>query len=290
MIKTHSGMMYCEWQGQLVSLDKVNGFVSVHALKKKAENRWELTTVKCISTNFSCHSLHTVLDSNQGSHKPFLLVSHSGTKTYELFESNFTSNKLISRFKFDYLLQKCSGLVVLDGPTLMRCDGSTLHITTIAQSETHSSTTVDIQHLFSEKHEAIERFWAFEWNTGTSVDDSVLVMVQLAEVSEKHSTRTTMLASHLHWACFTVNIRKGRPVSVLTDCVPYEYGCIATCIACYKSIRVSAVTGDFVASVQFFVGTSFKQIVVFEHGVLMYCVPLEIVPHQIAILDVSDHV
>ena len=278
--------MYRQWQGQLVTLDKVNGLVSVHALRKKAENQWELIVVKSISThaNFNCHSLHVVLDSNQGSHKPFLLVSHSGTKTNELFECNFKSSKLISRFKFD---QKCSCLVVLDGPTLLRCEGSALHITTIAQSETHSSITVDVQHLFSKKGVAIERFWAFEWNTGTSVDDSLLVMVQLTEVGEKRSTHTTIPGGRLYWACFTVNVREGRPVPLLSDYVPYEYGCISTCITCSKSVTVDSVTGDFVSMSQFFVGTSFKQVVVFEHGMLMYCVPLEILPHQIAMLGVS---
>lgn len=279
-------MTYCEWQGQLVSIDEAKGLLSLISLRKKAEHDgWALATLKSISFthHLNCHSLSVILNNSNGLYTPFIMANHTGTCKYELFECNFSNAQLMSRFRYDCLSQDSSSTLIMDGPRVLRCQGSTLIITAATPSGACSPVTYDVQTLFHKKNAVIDRFWAFEWSS-TGVDDALLVMARLTSAAAE----TTKPHSNLHWTCFVVNVReKSEPVPVL-EYVPREYGCIATCINCSNFVTVSALSGSFVSQPRFYVGTSFKQVVVFEQGVLVHCVPLEtIIPYQIVVMEVS---
>ena len=256
--------MNCVWNGQLVCVKDCT--LLLQALREE-DHQWSLSpAADPLTLASNCLSMASVFDCIQGQASPFLLTNQHGSHHYQLFQYNTTDNTLATKCSFDWDHELLS-LAVLDGPLLMLASTSTL---TLVDCNTGSQQyNIDIAELLKYPV-TIFQAWAFAW-----YEDSVLVMLQLRKGG-----------GAAHWS--SVVLQQDGGVSESQEFVPCEYGSMATCIECSQCVSVSRITGDFEVCKRFYVGTSYKQVVVFgEDGALLYCVTLNTAPTKIVILEVS---
>ena len=234
-------------------------------------DQWELSLVASISLPSQTpviHSIASVLDSTVGLFTTFLLTSYSGATNYELFECSFADKKLTTRYTFDWPQEKAS-FQLLNGPNLVVV-GESCKVTILNCGDSKQAPlSVDLASLFK-REISIERCWAFDWE-----DECILLMARLKSDNEKS-----------YWANLTVDKQCGR-VTQSIEHVPFEYGCIATCIDTHEFVSMSRVSGEFEIHRRFTVGTNFNQVLVFERGALQHCVIVSAPPKRVVILEVS---
>ncbi len=258
-------MKYCVWNGQLVSVKDCK--LLLQALREE-DHQWSLSpAADPLTITNNCLSMAVLFDSSQGQARPFLLTNQH--HHYQLMEYNTTDNQneLATRYLFDWDHELLS-LKLLDGPLLMLASTSTLTLVDCnSGSQQHN---IAVAELLKESV-TVFKAWAFAW-----YEDSVLVLLQLRKGG-----------GAAHWSSLVLQQDGG--VSESQELVPCEYGCMATCIECSECVSMSRVTGDFEVCKRFYVGTSYKQVVVFgDSGTLLYCVTLNTAPAKVVILEVSE--
>ena len=257
----------CVWRDKLVSVKDHR--VYLRSLRQDGD-QWELSLAASISLpcqTLVIHSIATVLDSSVGSSTAFLLASYSGTTNYELLECSFADKNFTTMYTFDWP-QESALFQLLNGPHLVVVgESSKVTILNCGDSK-QAPLSVDLASLFK-REISIERCWAFDWE-----DECLLLMARLKSDSEKTS-----------WANLIVDKQCGR-VTQSMEHVPFEYGCIATCIDTHEFVSMSPVSGEFEMHRRFTVGTNFNQVLVFEGGALLHCVTVSAPPKRVVVLEV----
>ena len=259
--------MNCVWNDQLVTIKGSKLFLQM-LIQLQDDHQWSLSPVAGGSiTVKDCLYMNVVLDYTLGLSCLFLLTCQPSSGKYELLECNFTENCLVTRSKciFNCDEQTVVYVQLLDGPFVLLASALGL---TLVNGYTGQQHIIAVTELVKEVC-TIKTLWAFSLRK----DASILLLLKLYK------------EQGAHWTCLRLQEKDGWVLEESEKCVPYEYGCIATCVESTESLTMTS-GGQFVIRRQFYVGTSYRQVVVFEAGVLLYCVALNAVPHSIVVLEV----
>ena len=301
-------MMYVQWLGKIALVEST---FTLHDLQRRA-SQWELSPSRVcqlphnVDTASACG---LALDCSRGIQSPFVLVTPtlsasqllSGETIPHVFLTyNADQSRLFDHSQFDVprlQLPDDDNYSILDGPTVLWKEGSTVHLTCSSNSgaEFVIQHSIDTQMFVcgaADGETTVHSFWAFNWNRSTSTGGNTILLfirVHCMQPVRKRGTTVTALPSQYTWLCLLVAVEnfelKINPLQP-DSFIPSDYGCIATCITPHKSHCLSEA-GEIGLKCQFVVGTSYQQVVIFESGFLLHCVSLESVPKRVCTVEVS---
>ncbi len=253
--------MNCMWNSQLVTVKDNQLLLRV---LRQDNHEWSLSPITGGSLAITdCLCMSVVLDTTLGLTGLFLLT-RLDTHKYQLLECNLTEACLANRCTFDWE-QSVLSVQLLDGPLLLLASNCEL---TMLDCNTGQKHNIAVTELVKEGGHTIKAVWAFTLRETASI----LVFLQLVrDVEEAH--------------CAVFRLDGGNWVFEGQECVPYEYGSIATSIECTERLSMTG-EGQLVMHRRFCVGTGYGQVVVFEAGALLYCVTINAAPLKIVVLEV----
>ena len=318
-------MLLSQWQGNVVLVDQQTASVTLHGLQKQG-HQWQFSPTKLcnlpvrVDQAITCEVME---DSGLGIRVPFFLITHqlgasqlaSGrTCTHELLVCNDTDGSggnVESYSRFDVpkscLPDDGTSYQILDGPTVVWSEGARIHL---ARSTAKNPHTI-VQQSFSAQTQtfigaaatsgtkfSVGCFWAFDWpQNETDASNTLLLFIRVLpepawngdqedmEVDTHTSVDTTRF-----WLCLqvaAVDDSPGLQITLLPDSlIPNDYGFIATSVALHRSFSVNDYSGEIFSKCQFVVGTSYQQVVVFENGSMLHCIPMQCTPRRIYTIEV----
>ena len=231
-------------------------------------------------------ALEVVLDQLDGLYAPFLLtrrsLSHPAvekTCTHQLWKYSTFRKALHFHDTFEApILELGESCHIMDGPVVLWTEGDKLHLQTSAR---HLALNLRTYSQFPPTAPlAVTAFWAF----GHPRDDEMaLLFVQTEDIGCSPGAPV----AEREWLCLEAKVN-GLDAELVpaSKFIPSDYGLIATCIALHRS-HVANRTANCIAFRHLFVvGTSFKQVVVFEDGRPLHVIPVLMVPTMVTASEV----
>ncbi len=202
-------------------------------------------------------------------------------------------------------------MLVLDGPTIVWAEEAFLHLSEFNDCRSHGSLSMmekcvklrlDGSHqlgdLNREGRLKVDKLWGFNWwaegelkkfNNSTTI---LLFLSVRQQASDQPARKRSSGEGLSQWltVLLTTSPESDLHVSYLqpNTFVPSDYGCIATCITVHGDRMVVNTVGDVVPQRLFLVGTSYRQVVVFEDGSLLHCVSTQSTPIKVVSLQVLE--
>ena len=316
----------CQWQGNVVQVDQQTASVTLYGLQEQGHQWQLSPTRLCNLPLRADHvqACEVAEDFSSGVRVPFVLITHrlgasqlaSGRAcTHELLVCNVNADgrggnlESYSRFNVpkSYLPDDAASYVILDRPTVVWSEGAQIHMAcstaTNPGSMLQQSFGIQDRMFIGEAAESgtefsVGCFWAFNWlGNGTNAGNTLLLFIRVSPVSAWNEnqgdmeveTRVSADSPHQFWLCLqvvAVSESGDLQVTRLSDSlVPSDYGFIATCIALNRSYSVND-SGEIFSKFQFVVGTSYQQVVVFENGAMLHCIPMQCTPERIYTMEV----
>lgn len=234
-------------------------------------------------------ALEVVLDQLDGLYAPFLLTRSSLSLpafekacTHELWKYSACRKALHSydTFEAPVLQQRDHRYQLMDGPVVLWTEADKLHIQTSAR---HLALNLRTYSLLPPMWSlTVTAFWAF----GHPRDNEMtLIFVQTEACSCLGAP-----ATEREWLCLEAKVNGlGAELVPANRFIPSDYGLVASCIAVHRGHVMERTAGGVVARHLFVVGTSFKQVVVFQKGQPLYVVPtgIQLVPTLVTVSEVS---
>ena len=278
------------WMGRIASL---NPFMLFELGRQ--DDQWQFTPSK--QWHLKVGGIVTggvALHRAQGNDALFLLVSpkplYASQLTYELLMLDLASGKPTVLLHF----QSAAGnnwYHILDGPIVVWGErGAYIRVAYPDSPTPHSLHIQTFMECYEGVDWVIEKFWVFDWSETERGDSILLLFAQVAPEEMEIDVVGTAATSSIAWLCLKITISTQK-IDVLVEpaqqlFIPYDYGCIAACLALHK-FHVVDSSGAITPRHQFLVGTSYQQVVIFENGSLLHCVPLQGTPRNIVAMEVD---
>lgn len=293
-----------QWLGSVGLVGQLRSSFSLHGLQKEG-GQWRFAPRNVFKLSSGAVVANKVAYCRtSGKQAPFLLVKRHAfqrdeAETHELLR--YDAGCLTKHSQFEIAksqLPEKESYCILDGPSVIWSEGANIHLSFTSAEETNFMTrhSVNVQMFcnggFTSSRMEIDKFWAIDWNENEdgTASTAILLLIRL----ESHSTGQTFMLtdSETHdWLLLLVTLQGDADLQIepLPDVllIPSDYGCIATCIAPHRVYSVGSC-GEVVSKCQFIVGTSYKQIVIFDNGRLVRCVSLQYVPETIIPMEVMN--
>ena len=307
----------CEWRGRLAAVDRESKLLRLFSLRQRG-GQWVLhqeaedtleSSSSSTSSDDGLQACQVVLDAKRGTKRLFissLQRRSNGHCSCCLLVCSQSEGRLVEYGRCQSQHPTTSGIggqgirsiSLLDGPIVVWTEGKLLQVAyTPVHTQEMAMQAHNLEGLLSDgyKLKSVDNAWSFLWpqeiNSSSVENSSVIVaFLKLKVIAEASATDSESVTE---WVCLQVKLHpQSLRVKLLqvSEYVPHDYGCIATCVAVHKSYGVQLSTGDVAASCKFLVGTEYHHVVVLQHGVVMQCVALKYVPRQIAVLDVRTTV
>lgn len=233
-------------------------------------------------------TLEVVLDQLDGLYAPFLLTRSSvplpaveKACMHQLWKYSACRKALHSydTFEAPVFQPRDHRYQLMDGPVVLWTEADKLHIQTSARHLALNLRTYS--QLPPTWSLAVTAFWAFRHPRD---DEMALVLVQ----TEAYSCLGAA-ATEQEWLCLEAKVNGlGAELVPADSFVPSDYGLVASCIALHRGHVMERTAGSIVARHIFVVGTSFKQVVVFQDGQPLYVFPVQLVPTLVTVSEVRD--
>ena len=293
------------WRNKAVVCSS-NQELSLHAFQKREGERCVQEATRKLGLQGPLVACNAVLDSCTGLQRLFCVVSAGQSSCgdanpYEVKVYDELTNCLSTMLSFrtaEHLESSGCNVCLINGPTLLWAEGSTIHVVanggTVSKKVLRNSINVlTLLGSSSCKEWVVDRLWAFDLDA-TEFDSGILVFLRL--VCSKHHVRAASSSRLANVNCgvfewMNLLLRfEGKELSVEKlgnrKFLPADYGQIATTVSLSTDAYFDPLSCSLLTKCYFLVGTTYKQVVVFLHGRLLSCVPMEDVPKRIVALQV----